>query len=167
MFTFLTSTLNAVAQFQLISWKSSQYLVALILMFTLSPPPCWGYAQAKSVVKLILQLMPTVKSCFKLNEYKRLSASCQNISQKHLIPWSKQFPCSRAPVRIPIRRLQPVTSEPDVKMSWFLPTAGSYLMISESIGITGTLFQCLAFPCVHGCLHGGQNGNFPPPGNWD
>ena len=75
-FTFMTSILSAVAQFQLISWKSSQYLDALILMITLSPPPCWGYAQAKHVVKLILWLMPTVKSCFKLTEYKRLSASC-------------------------------------------------------------------------------------------
>jgi len=31
-------------------------------------------------------------------------------------------------------------------------------MISESIGITGALFQCLAFTCVHGGLQGGQNG---------
>jgi len=31
-FTFMTSMLNAVAQFQLISWKSSQYLDALIFM---------------------------------------------------------------------------------------------------------------------------------------
>jgi len=35
------------------------------------------------------------------------------------------------------------------------------------VGIAGVLFQCLAFPCVHGCPQGGQNGNFPPPGNWD
>jgi len=46
--------LNAVAQFQLISWKVSQYLVTLILMITLSPPPRWGYAQAKYAIKLIL-----------------------------------------------------------------------------------------------------------------
>jgi len=34
----MTDILNVVAQFQLISCKSSQYLVALILMITLSPP---------------------------------------------------------------------------------------------------------------------------------
>jgi len=36
----MISMLNAVAQFQLISLKRSQYLVTLILMITLSPPPC-------------------------------------------------------------------------------------------------------------------------------
>ena len=36
-FTFMTSMLNEIAQFQLISWKSSQYLDALILMITPSP----------------------------------------------------------------------------------------------------------------------------------
>jgi len=36
-FTFMTSMLNAVAQFQLISSRSSQYLVASILMITASP----------------------------------------------------------------------------------------------------------------------------------
>jgi len=56
--TFMTSMLNAVAQFQLISWKRSQYLIALILMISLSPPPCWGYAQKIYVIQLILQLMP-------------------------------------------------------------------------------------------------------------
>jgi len=35
------------------------------------------------------------------------------------------------------------------------------------VGIAGALFQCLAFPCVHGCHQGGQNGNLPPPGNRD
>jgi len=45
-------------------------------MITLSPPPCWGYAQAQYVVKLTLYLMPTVKSCFKLNKYKQLFALC-------------------------------------------------------------------------------------------
>jgi len=36
-FLFMTSMLDAVAQFHLISWKSSSYLDALILMITLSP----------------------------------------------------------------------------------------------------------------------------------
>ena len=34
-------------------------------------------------------------------------------------------------------------------------------------GIAGAMFQCLAFPCVHGCPQGGQSGNLPPPGKWD
>jgi len=33
------------------------------------------------------------------------------------------------------------------------------------VGIASALFQCFAFPCVHGCLQGVQNGNFPPPGH--
>jgi len=41
----------------------------------------------------------------------------KNISQKHLIPWSKQFTCFCAPLSISIRRFLPFTSEPVVKMS--------------------------------------------------
>jgi len=52
-FRFMTSMLSAVAQFKLISWKGGQYLVALNLIIT-PPPPCWGYAQAKYVIRLIL-----------------------------------------------------------------------------------------------------------------
>jgi len=37
-FTFMTSMLNPLAQFQLIPWKSSQYLDSLNLMITPSPP---------------------------------------------------------------------------------------------------------------------------------
>jgi len=41
----------------------------------------------------------------------------KNISQKHLIPWSKQLTCFHAPLGISIRCFQPFTSEPVVKMS--------------------------------------------------
>jgi len=49
----LTSIFNAIAQFQLISWKSSQCLIAFSCDYSFTPP-CWGYAQAKYVIKLIL-----------------------------------------------------------------------------------------------------------------
>jgi len=61
-----------------------------------------------------------------------------------------------------------LNSELDVKISSFLPTAG--LLFDDKwkyVVIAGALLQCLASPCVHGCPQGGQNGNLPPPGNWD
>jgi len=35
------------------------------------------------------------------------------------------------------------------------------------VGIAGAMFQFLASPCVQRCPQEGQNGNLPPPGNWD
>jgi len=42
----------------------------------------------------------------------------------------------------------------------FFPLPAPYLMISESIGITGALFQCLAFPVFMGVCRGDKMGIF-------
>jgi len=48
--------------------------------------------------------MPTIKSWFQFTEKNGCPSKDKNISQKHLIPWSKQFTCFCAPLSISIRR---------------------------------------------------------------
>jgi len=121
--------------------------------------------------------MPAVKSCFKLNEYKRwfmLKISRKKfwyLDQNNLHAFVRHW---ASPSYIFSHLLQNLM----LKCLHFFPLPDYCLMISGSIGTAGALFQCLGFPCVHGCPHGGfpcvhgcphggQNGNLPPPGNWD
>jgi len=88
----------------------------------------------------------------------------KNISQKHLIPRSKQFACF-CHWAFPSDIFSHLLQNPMLKCLHCFPLPDYYLMISQS-RYSWCAVSVFGIACAHGCPQGGQNGNLPLPANW-